>query len=146
MSKENPDQTDRAEPPYGGGYYVANEGESDSVSPIQIRRFLGTLRRLWWVPVLATVVTAGVAISYSSWAPPTYMSVARLWETEKLRLPEGAAFTGDAQNYYGTQMELLRSVKMQQMVLVRLQASRTNVIAVGDAHSPLKVGLRETGA
>ena len=49
MSKENPDQTQRADPPYGGGYpgYAANEGESDSVSPIQIRRFLGTLRRLW---------------------------------------------------------------------------------------------------
>jgi polysaccharide biosynthesis transport protein len=136
-------------PGYGYGYgyagypvYVDGDGDADSVSPLKIQRFLRFLRAYWWVPVLSTLLLAGAALFYNSWSPPTYTSVAKVWETEKLRLPEGAAFTGDAATYYGTQIELLRSVKMQEMALARLQAGRTNIIPTGDDNKPLRVKLQ----
>src|SRR5206468_6667878 len=106
--------------------------DAGSVSPLQIQRFFVFLKKFWWVPVLTMALGLGGAVTYILCAPPTYVSIARMWETEKLRLPEGAAFTGDLQNYYGTQIELLRSVKMHQLALARLQAARTNTIPLGE--------------
>jgi capsular exopolysaccharide synthesis family protein len=136
---------------YGHGYggypvYVAGDGDAESVSPLKVQRFFRFLRNYWWAPVLTTLLLAGGALFYNSWSPPTYTSVARVWETEKLRLPEGAAFTGDASTYYGTQIELLRSIRMQEMALARLQASRTNYIPLGDDAKPLRVKLQITQA
>jgi len=62
---------------------------------------------------------------------PTYVSSAKMWETEKLRLPEGALFTEDPQNYLGTQSELIRSGRMRQLTLARLQATGSNAVARG---------------
>ncbi len=121
---------------------VPLEAEASSVSPLQVQRFFVFLKKYWWVPVLTVILSVGAAITYIVWAPPTYVSVARMWETEKLRLPEGAAFTGDLQNYYGTQIELLRSIKIQQLALARLQAARTNSIPLGEDNKPLKVKLQ----
>src|SRR5713101_5934813 len=115
--------------------------EPGSVSPLKIQRFFIFLKKYWWVPVLTMTLSLGAAITFIAYAPPTYVSTARMWETEKLRLPEGAAFTGDAQNYYGTQIELLRSVKMRQLAVARLQAARTNAIPLGDDNKPIKVKL-----
>jgi uncharacterized protein involved in exopolysaccharide biosynthesis len=134
-------------PGYGyGGYpaYGAGDGDGESISPLKVQRFFRFLRTYWWLPILSMLVLVGGALLFNSWSPPTYTSVARLWETEKLRLPEGAAFTGDAATYYGTQVELLRSVRMQEMALARLQSSRTNVIPIGDDSKPLRVKLQIT--
>src|ERR1043166_1383875 len=98
---------------------VQSDADPGSVSPLQVQRFFVFFKKYWWVPVLALTLSLGAAATYILSAPPTYVSTARMWETEKLRLPEGAAFTGDHQNYYGTQIELLRSVRMQQLAFTR---------------------------
>lgn len=110
------------------------------------RRRLVILRRYWWVPVVTLVAAFGGAIGYLRVMPPTFVSEARLWETEKLRLPEGAgaAFSQDAQNYYGTQIELLRSQNTAQGALARLQSSGTNAIPRGKDGKVLPVELRVT--
>jgi len=121
---------------------VPMEAEGDSGSPLQIGRFFVFLKRYWWVPVLTVAVSLAVVLVYLAFAPPTYLSVARVWETEKLQVPGGAAFTGDLANYYGTQIELLRSSTMRQLALTRLQSSRTNTIPLGDDNKPMNVKLQ----
>jgi capsular exopolysaccharide synthesis family protein len=122
------------------------EPEGDSVTPLQIQRFFIFLRRYWWMPVLALVVALGAGLGYLACVAPTYVSTARIWETEKMTLPGGAEFRGDFANYYGTQIELLRSVKMQQLALNRLQNSHTNIIPLGDDNRPTSVKLQVTQA
>jgi len=150
---QSPQPPEPRSPAYGyghayGGYpvYVAGDGDDEAVSPLKVQRFFRFLLTYWWVPALTTLVLVGGALLYNSWSPPTYTSIARVWETEKLRLPEGAAFTGDAATYYGTQVELLRSVRMQEMALARLQSARTNFIPMGDEGKPLRVKLQITQA
>jgi polysaccharide biosynthesis transport protein len=108
-------------------------------SPIRIQRLFASLRKYWWIPVLTFLVGLGAAAAFVFWAPPTFVSKAAIWETEKLRLPEGAAFVGDLQNYYGTQMQLLLSGRLYQMGLARLQASGTNAVPLDNDRKPLKV-------
>ena len=91
------------------------------------RKFLAALRKYWWVPLLTLAVSGGAGYLFVRQMPPNYLSRASLWETAKLRLPEGSLFTEDSQNYYGTQSDLLKSGKMFQMALARLQASSNSI-------------------
>lgn len=67
-----------------------------------------------------------------------------MWETEKLSLQEGASFTEDQQTYLGTQTELLRSGRMRQLTLARLQAAGTNAVPLGKDGKPLEVKVKIT--
>src|SRR2546421_685111 len=97
-------------------------------SSFRIQRMLMFLRRFWWVPVVTLSLSLMAAVAYLIWAPPTFVSTARMWETEKLRLPDGAIFSEDPQNYLGTQTELVRSEKLRQLALARLRVAGTNNI------------------
>jgi polysaccharide biosynthesis transport protein len=99
-----------------------------SHSPFRVRRLLIFLLKYWWVPTLTLMLGLGAAVCYLDWAPSTFVSSASMWETEKLRLPDGALFTGDMQNYVGTQIELLRSSELAQLAMKRLQDSGTSTV------------------
>ena len=116
------------------------------VSRDRVRRYLAFLRKLWWVPTIALLLTLGAATSYVRRASPIYSSTAALWETEKLRLPEGAAFTDDLQTHLGTQIGLLSSGRIGRLVMARLQASGTNAIPLDKEGRPLRVTLKVTQA
>jgi capsular exopolysaccharide synthesis family protein len=109
-----------------------------------LQKMLVFLRRLWWVPVITLTLAMIAAVVYLLWLPPTYISTSRLWETEKLRLPEGALFTEDSQTFIGTQTELLRSRSLREMVLTRLRASGTNAIPLEKDGQPLAVLIKVT--
>ncbi len=94
------------------GYPVL--GPMDDIAPppppkFQWVKFLATLRKFWWLPTLTLMLGIAGATAHFFLTPPVFYSIARMWETEKLRLPGGAAFTEDTQNNLGTQGELLRS-------------------------------------
>jgi len=110
------------------------------------RRYLAFLRRLWWVPVLSLLLTLGAATAYVLQMPPTYSSMSALWETEKFRLPEGAAFMDDFSTHLGTQVALMNSSRIRQLTMARLQASGTNTIPLDKDRRPLRVSLKITQA
>jgi uncharacterized protein involved in exopolysaccharide biosynthesis len=114
------------------------EDNPATASPFRTWKSFAYLRKYWWLPTFTTLLGLGAAVAFFL-APPTYVSEGRLWETEKLRLPEGATFTGDLQNYYGTQMELLESGKLEQLAIDRLQASGTNKVPRDAEGKPLKI-------
>ena len=127
-----------------GDEYRMHDDDPFNLPPGHSRRRMAFLRRYWWIPALTLVTALGAALGYLRVMPPTFVSEARLWETEKLRLPEGAAFSEDAQNYYGTQIELLRSQNMARGSLTRLQASGTNAVPRDKDGKVLPVELRVT--
>jgi capsular exopolysaccharide synthesis family protein len=135
-------------PPPELGYDLIDTPEDYSApaSPFRIQKFIAFLRKYWWVPVLTLTLALGAATGYFLLAPPTFVSSAAMWETEKMRLPEGALFTEDPQNYLGTQTELLRSGRMRQLTLARLQAAGTNTVPLGKDGKPLGVKLKVTQA
>jgi len=111
-------------------------------SKFHLGKFLAFLRELWWVPVATLTLSLAAAVTWIFFAPPTFVSTARMWETEKLRLPEGAVFTEDQQTYLGTQTELLRSARLRQLALARLQATATNAVPLDKKGDPLEVKLK----
>ncbi len=130
-------------PPPELGYELIDTPEDYSAPAptFHVRKLLAVLRKHWWVPVLTLVLSLVAAIGYLLWAPPTFVSKASMWETEKLRLPEGAMFSEDPQSYLGTQTELIRSGRMRQLTLAHLQAAGTNTVPRGKDGEPLEVKL-----
>ena len=126
------------------GYELIGTPEDHSLPPastFHVRKLLAVLRKYWWVPVITLALSLCAAVGYLLWLPPTFVSKASMWETEKLRLPEGDLFSEDSQNYLGTQTELIRSGRMRQLTLARLQAVMTNGVPRGKDGKPLEVEL-----
>jgi len=130
-------------PDPGYQMYAPTDSYAAAPSPTaRLVRYLGFLKRFWWIPLVTLLLSVGAGVAYVLTLPPTFVSVARMWETEKLNLPGGAAFTDDAQSRLGTQLELLQSQKLQQLALARLQSAGTNTIPLDKDGKPLKVKLR----
>ena len=81
---------------------------------LRVRRFLTFLPKFWWIPVLTLAIGIVLEAAYVYWKQPTFVSTASMWETLKLRLPEGEFFSEDMQNYLGTLSELLQSETLRQ--------------------------------
>jgi capsular exopolysaccharide synthesis family protein len=127
--------------------YGPMEDSAPPASSFQVQRLLGFLLKYWWVPVLTLAVGLGAGIALVLWKPPTFVSKARMWETVKLRLPEGSLFAEDVQNFLGTQTELLQSTTLRELALARLKASGTNVaLPLGKDGEPLPVLVRVAGS
>jgi len=110
------------------------------------QKILEGLRRHWWIPVLSTLLGAGAAAAFIVWTPPTYVSTARMWETLKLRLPEGAMFSEDVETFLGTQTELLKSATLQQQAIASLRSSGSPVaVPLNKDGRPVPVPVRVTG-
>jgi len=131
-------------PPQDLGYPAFNppDDPAPAGSKFQWLKFLTSLRKFWWIPLI-TLTLGGVAgVAHFFLAAPVFISTARMWETEKMRLPDGAAFSEDSQNYFGTQSELLRSERMRLMTLEQLEKTRPAVITRGSDRQPLAVNIR----
>jgi polysaccharide biosynthesis transport protein len=116
-------------------------------SPFRVQRLLAFLLKYWWIPVLTLALGLGAGIALVLWEPPTFSSKARMWETVKLRLPEGSLFAEDVQNFLGTQTELLQSATLRDLALTRLRASGTNVaVPLGKDGEALPVLVRVAGS
>ena len=114
----------------------------DQGSPLRVQRFLTFLRRLWWIPLTTVVLSLGAPAAWLEWGQPQFVSIGRMWETEKLHLAEGATFSEDIQNFLGTQAELLKSLRLQQMTLETLSARGSNAVPKDAEGKPLEVKIK----
>ena len=113
---------------------------------LRVRRFLTFLPKFWWIPVLTLAIGIVLEAAYVYWKQPTFVSTASMWETLKLRLPEGEFFSEDMQNYLGTLSGLLQSETLRQQALAILRASTNNApIVVDKGGEPLRVGIQVSG-
>ena len=132
-------------PPSNSGLQLMEPMGSVPAAPatkFRLHKFLFALRKFWWIPVVTLGLGLGVAVVIFFKTPPIFVSTGSMWETEKLRLPDGAAFTDDRDNYLGTQAGLLSSPLLRQMALNRMRATETNSIIVGEDGEPLPVQIQ----
>ena len=99
------------------------------------------LRRFWWIPLITVTVSLIVATAIFLLTPPIFVSSGKLWETDKLRLPDGAAFAQDRENFLGNLAQLLRSQAVRQRTLDWMRANSPNAIMLGEDGEPLPVDI-----
>lgn len=80
------------------------------------RRFLSYLRERWWVVLICLVCLLGTVLAYETVRPPRYRSFAQLYLSSDAPVSPMGFATEDSQNYFGTQIELLKSPRLQNAV------------------------------
>jgi capsular exopolysaccharide synthesis family protein len=75
-----------------------------------------------WILLLAIALGVGVQYALSRHAPPVFLSVGRMIVSIKLSIPDAQAYTEELDNFYGTQIALMKSDSVKGQVLNRLQA------------------------
>lgn len=106
------------------------------------QKLLFFLRKFWWIPLITLTLAMGGAVTKFFLTPPIFVSYGSLWQTQRLKLPDGASFTEDHDDFLGTQSELLQSEKLRQLTLSRMRALDTNSIINGADGEPLPVNIQ----
>ncbi len=121
--------------PQGGQIHqhrpIANiTGERAEAFRAKITRYRRVLAAYWWIPALSV----GVGLAWQGWvsitSPITYQSVAKMFVSGRIMVPEGGMFNEEAVNFFGTQLELMSSSEVQRRASARVQAMRPD-LAVG---------------
>jgi len=97
-------------------------------------RYMLVFKRRWWVAFLTMSIGLAVAGWYAGQMPPSYRSDARMMVSGKITLQEGATYSEELGNFFGTQMELMQSGEVRTRALARVQALRPDL-------EPVKVKL-----
>ena len=89
---------------------------------IQFLRYLTILRKRWWIVALTVSLGLCGAAWYVSQMPASFRSVGRLMVSGQIRLTEGAAYSEELVNFFGTQVELMQSGEVRQRADARVRA------------------------
>ena len=116
------------------------EFEAPAKPKFRWHKLLGCLKKYWWLPLVTLTLTVAVAAVEVWFMPPSFSSDASMWETVKLRLPEGSMFSEDMENFIGTQTDVLQSSKIRDLVLSRLTSQGIR-IPLGQDGQPLPVNI-----
>jgi polysaccharide biosynthesis transport protein len=87
----------------------------------RLHRYKSLLIRRWWIPVLTICLGLFVEAFLIFQRPPAYMSSGKMIVAGSMKIPQGAIYSEEMQNFYGTQVQLMQSneVKHSAESLVR---------------------------
>jgi polysaccharide biosynthesis transport protein len=130
-------------PSHNGSQFTSpvTNGHTHQVASITPKKLLHYLKKFWWIPASGVGLSLMVAAVLFFKMPPEYFSSGSFWETEKIALPGGDAFTSDRDVYLGTQDQLLRSKALHDLTINRMRALATNQIVINSEGDPLPVKI-----
>lgn len=94
---------------------------------VQVLRYLGNLRKRWWIVALTVSISLCGAAWYVSQLPAAYLSAGRLMVSGQIHINEGAAYTEELMNFFGTQIELMQSGEVKRRAHMRVHALRPDL-------------------
>jgi capsular exopolysaccharide synthesis family protein len=87
----------------------------------RLHRYKALLLRRWWIPVFTVCLGLFVEAWFIYQTPPSFLSTSKMMLAGKLNIAQGAVYSEDSVNFYGTQIQLMQSaeVKRSAEALVR---------------------------
>src|ERR1700759_5665222 len=79
----------------------------------KLHRYKSLLVRRWWIPVLTICLGLFVEAFLIYQTPPSFQSTAKMMVAGKLNIPQAAIYSEEAQNFYGTQIQLMQSAEVK---------------------------------
>ena len=79
----------------------------------RLYRYKALFLRRWWIPVLTTCLGLFVEAFLIYQMPPSYLSASKMMLAGKLNIAQGAVYSEDSVNFYGTQIQLMQSAEVK---------------------------------
>ena len=79
----------------------------------RMHRYKALLIRRWWIPVLTICMGLFVQAWLIYQTPPSFQSVSKMMLAGKLNISQGAVYSEDSVNFYGTQIQLMQSAEVR---------------------------------
>src|SRR2546423_10329254 len=79
----------------------------------RLHRYKSLLLRRWWIPVLTICLGLFVEAFLIYQTPPSYQSTSKMMLAGKLNIAQGAVYSEDSVNFYGTQIQLMQSAEVR---------------------------------
>src|SRR5437870_3011767 len=79
----------------------------------RLHRYKSLFLRRWWIPVLTICLCLFVEAFLIYQMPPSYQSTSKMMMAGKLNIAQGAVYSEDAVNFYGTQIQLMQSAEVR---------------------------------
>ena len=78
-----------------------------------LHRYKALLLRRWWIPVLTICLGLFVQAWLIYQTPPSFHSASKMMLAGKLNISQGAVYSEDSVNFYGTQIQLMQSAEVR---------------------------------
>ncbi len=85
------------------------------------------LRRYWWIIPVAVAAGVGYKAIEGFLKAPTYVSSARMIMSGRISLPENDVYAEERDNFFGTQIELMRSDQVRARAVERIKVTHPEV-------------------
>src|ERR687884_673570 len=79
----------------------------------RLHRYKALLLRRWWIPLLTICLGLFVQAWLIYQTPPQFLSTSKMMLAGKLNISQGAVYSEDNQNFYGTQIQLMQSAEVK---------------------------------
>jgi capsular exopolysaccharide synthesis family protein len=79
----------------------------------RLHRYKALFLRRWWIPVLTICLGLFVEAWIIYQTPPSFLSTSKMMLAGKLNIAQGAVYSEDSQNFYGTQIQLMQSTEVR---------------------------------
>ena len=79
----------------------------------RIHRYKALLQRRWWIPVLTICLGLFVQAWLIYQTPPSFESRSKMMLAGKMNISQGAVYSEDGVNFYGTQIQLMQSTEVR---------------------------------
>jgi succinoglycan biosynthesis transport protein ExoP len=79
----------------------------------RLHRYKSLLLRRWWILVLTICLGLFVEAFLAYQTPPSFLSTSKMMLAGKLNIAQGAVYSEDSQNFYGTQIQLMQSTEVK---------------------------------
>src|SRR5207248_793478 len=79
----------------------------------RLHRYKSLLLRRWWIPVLTVCLGLFVEAFLIYQTPPSFLSTSKMILSGKLNISQGAVYSEDTVNFYGTQIQLMQSAEVK---------------------------------
>ena len=96
----------------------------------RLSRFQRVLARHWWIVFLTTAVGLAISAWFIFQQKAMYVSSGRMMVSGRINLPAGAVFSEELANFFGTQVELMRSEEVRNRAAARLAATEPQLQGV----------------